>query len=203
MPNGEERTTEAEGSSDLPEVVRTALPMLPPGIFVVAWPGDAERRHLLEAGRLPRLLLVDADAEIPVAADCLEDWVSLPTTVELLLARARTLRAHANAHEPVRPRLGPDGVLRFGAGLATLGQVQSKIMSSLLARFGATVPTDQLLRVGWPAEAPIKEALHGTVRRLRSQIAPLGLEIRTVRSRGYLLTIDPLGPPAPDRRRRH
>ena len=39
----------------------------------------------------------------------------------------------------------------------------------------------------WPTGVPTRNALDVHVLRLRRRIAPLGLEIRTVRARGYLL----------------
>jgi DNA-binding response OmpR family regulator len=44
-----------------------------------------------------------------------------------------------------------------------------------------------LARAGWPDGAPGRNALDVHVLRLRRRVAPLGLAIRTVRSRGYLL----------------
>ena len=57
----------------------------------------------------------------------------------------------------------------------------------LLDRFGAVVSRDNLSRTGWPMGAPGRNALDVHMLRLRRRIAPLGLAIRTVRSRGYLL----------------
>ena len=39
----------------------------------------------------------------------------------------------------------------------------------------------------WPSGVPTRNALDVHVLRLRRRIAPVGLEIRTVRSRGYLM----------------
>ena len=57
----------------------------------------------------------------------------------------------------------------------------------LLDRFGAVVTRDTLADRAWPSGVPTRNALDVHVLRLRRRIAPLGLEIRTVRSRGYLL----------------
>ena len=51
----------------------------------------------------------------------------------------------------------------------------------------AVVSRDALARAGWPEGAPGRNALDVHVLRLRRRLAPLGLAIRTVRSRGYLL----------------
>lgn len=60
-------------------------------------------------------------------------------------------------------------------------------MSALVERFGTVVGRDQLARAGWPDGAPGRNALDVHVLRLRRRIEPLGLVIKTVRSRGYLL----------------
>ena len=46
---------------------------------------------------------------------------------------------------------------------------------------------DQLAKAGWPRGAPGRDALDVHMLRLRRRIAPIGLAIKTVRSRGYLL----------------
>jgi DNA-binding winged helix-turn-helix (wHTH) protein len=57
----------------------------------------------------------------------------------------------------------------------------------MLERYGAVVSRDALSRAGWPQGAPGRNALDVHVLRLRRRLAPIGLVIRTVRSRGYLL----------------
>ena len=60
-------------------------------------------------------------------------------------------------------------------------------MGALIERYAAVVSRDQLARSGWPVGAPGRNALDVHVLRLRRRIAPLGLAIKTVRSRGDLL----------------
>ena len=90
-------------------------------------------------------------------------------------------------HHSEKPELDPDGVLRFGDVWAPLPPVEARLMTALLDRFGAVVSRDQLARSGWPKGAPGRNALDVHVLRLRRRITPLGLAIKTVRSRGYLL----------------
>jgi DNA-binding winged helix-turn-helix (wHTH) protein len=52
---------------------------------------------------------------------------------------------------------------------------------------GLVVHRDALAAAGWPDGAPGRNALDVHVLRLRRRLAPVGLGIRTVRSRGYLL----------------
>jgi DNA-binding response OmpR family regulator len=63
-------------------------------------------------------------------------------------------------------------------------------MSALLERMDAVVSREQLARAGWPRGAPGRNALDVHMLRLRRRIAPIGLAIKTVRSRGYLLEVD-------------
>ncbi|MCA1842891.1 MAG: helix-turn-helix domain-containing protein [Actinobacteria bacterium] len=58
---------------------------------------------------------------------------------------------------------------------------------ALVVRFGAVVGRDTLRRSVWPGSSPGRNVLDVHVLRLRRRLAPLGLAIRTVRSRGYLL----------------
>jgi DNA-binding response OmpR family regulator len=78
-------------------------------------------------------------------------------------------------------------------------------MASLLDRFGAVVSREQLAKTGWPRGAPGRNALDVHMLRLRRRIAPVGLAIKTVRSRGYLLEADSeaAADVAVDDRRRH
>ena len=64
------------------------------------------------------------------------------------------------------------------------------LMSALLERMGAVVSREQLAKSGWPRGAPGRNALDVHMLRLRRRIAPVGLAIKTVRSRGYLLEAD-------------
>ena len=52
---------------------------------------------------------------------------------------------------------------------------------------GMIVSRDALARAGWPDGIPGRNVLDVHIVRLRRRLAPLGLVIRTVRSRGYLL----------------
>jgi DNA-binding response OmpR family regulator len=65
--------------------------------------------------------------------------------------------------------------------------VEARLMTALLDRQGAVVSRDALGRSGWPDGAPGRNALDVHVLRLRRRIDGIGLAIKTVRSRGYLL----------------
>jgi DNA-binding winged helix-turn-helix (wHTH) protein len=86
-----------------------------------------------------------------------------------------------------------DGVIRRGDRWVSLPPVEARLTTALLDRYGAVVSRDALARAGWPAGAPGRNALDVHMLRLRRRLSPLGLAIRTVRSRGYLLERSAVG----------
>jgi two-component system OmpR family response regulator len=141
----------------------------------------------LQEDHLPRLLLVE-DGRLPAVDDCLEDWIRVPADEAELAQRVATLRARANVHGvDGDPALDEDGVLRLGPLWVSLPPVEARLTAALLERVGAVVSREALARAGWPAGAPGRNALDVHVLRLRRRLEVVGLAIRTVRSRGYLL----------------
>jgi hypothetical protein len=158
-------------------------------VVLVRWPLEAERRANLAGRGAPRLLLIDEGHEPPEPADCLEDWVRVPVVEADVDRRLVALSKRLAAHSPPRPELDGDGVLRFGPTWVPLPPVEARLTRPLLDRFGAVVGREALARSGWPNGAPGRNALDVHVLRLRRRLAPVGLVIRTVRSRGYLLEL--------------
>jgi DNA-binding response OmpR family regulator len=141
----------------------------------------------LRVDGVPRLILVDHGASPPEPEDCLEDWVRVPASESEVHSRLASLSSRARAHQPDRPKLDEDGVVRMGDSWVALPPVEARLATALLERFGAVVGREALARAGWPTGAPGRNALDVHILRIRRRIAPLGLAIRTVRSRGYLL----------------
>jgi DNA-binding response OmpR family regulator len=160
-------------------------------VVLVRWPTEGPRREQLKARSAPRLLLIEADAEPPAATDCLEDWIRVPAAESDVTARVRNLATRSGCHDSGSPSLDGDGVLRYNTAWVPLPPVEARLTDALLDRFGAVVSRDNLARAGWPDGAPGRNALDVHVLRLRRRIGPLGLAIRTVRSRGYLLEAAP------------
>jgi len=156
-------------------------------VVLLRWPAESERRDELVAQGTPRLLLVSAGHPPPVGADCLEDWIRVPASESDLSARREALGVRAALHGPAGPTLDDDGVLRAGPAWVPLPPVEARLTEALLRRFGAVVSREALGQAGWPEGPPGRNALDVHVLRLRRRISPLGLAIRTVRSRGYLL----------------
>lgn len=113
----------------------------------------------------------------------------MPADDDDIRARIECIDWRWSEHHGAKPELDEDGVLRFGTGLAPLPPVEARLMTAMLDRFDAVVSREQLTRSGWPNGAPGRNALDVHVLRLRRRINPLGLVIKTVRSRGYLLEL--------------
>jgi DNA-binding response OmpR family regulator len=162
-------------------------------VMLVRWPSEAVQRSRLAEQHVPRLLLIDDGAAPPEALDCLEDWIRLPARESDVRARIEGLRIRSRAHLRTLPEIDGHGVLRFGSGWVSLPPVEARLADALVVRFGAVVGRDTLRRSVWPGSAPGRNVLDVHVLRLRRRLAPLGLAIRTVRSRGYML--EPAEPP--------
>jgi DNA-binding response OmpR family regulator len=159
-------------------------------VVVVRWPAERSHRARLARDEVPRLLLVE-DGAPPVPDDCLEDWVRVPAADADVAARIEGLQARLGHHARPAAGVDEDGVLRVGARWVSLPPVEARLMAPLLERRGAVVSRDALARSGWPDGAPGRNALDVHVLRLRRRIVGVGLVIRTVRSRGYLLEPGP------------
>ena len=155
-------------------------------VVLLRWPVEAPRRERLAGRGVPRLLLVEGGAS-PPPADCLEDWIRVPASDADVSRRVEDLAGRAGRHRPAPPLLDPDGVLRYGPSWTSLPPVDARLAAALVDRFGAVVNRDALGRAGWPDGPPGRNALDVHVLRLRRRLEPVGLVIRTVRSRGYLL----------------
>lgn len=156
-------------------------------VEVVRWPDETRRRERLVVAGEPRLLLVEDGQRPPVVIDCLEDWVRVPAPEQEVQARLDALEVRGKAHAHASPGLDDNGVLRFRDRWVALSPVEARLTQALLRRFGAVVSRESLIKAGWPGEGAARNALDVHVLRLRRRLAPLGLAIRTVRSRGYLL----------------
>jgi hypothetical protein len=156
-------------------------------VVLLRWPADAMRRAQLADRHVPRLLLIEEEAAPPEVGDCLEDWIRVPAPDDDVRTRLAALAARSGRHLTPSPTLDRDGVLRFRGTWVPLPPVEARLTVALVDRFGAVVSRDRLTRAGWPQGAPGRNALDVHVLRLRRRIDPLGLAIRTVRSRGYLL----------------
>jgi DNA-binding winged helix-turn-helix (wHTH) protein len=156
-------------------------------VAVVRWPAERDRLERLRAEGAPRLVLVEAEEPPPPSWDPLEDWIRVPAPEADVRRRAETLRRRAEPPDGVLPVLDEDGLLWVDGRWVAIPPVEARLLDALLDRFGAVVSRDTLGRAGWAAGAPRRNALDVHILRLRRRLEPLGLAVRTVRSRGYLL----------------
>lgn len=177
-----------------------------PGVDValIRWPGEEEKRASLLAARQPRLLLVGSGPP-PVSSSPIEDWIRVPASAIDLEARLESLRRRSRLpeiggpnEEFTTPHLEESGILRFGIGWVSLCPLETRLVAALLQRPGAVVTRQALTEAGWPQVGegrpdPRRNALDAHMLRLRQRLPAIGLTVRPIRSRGYLL--DPL--PAP------
>lgn len=172
--------------------VETLLPYLPVmDVALIRWPSDEGlRTELAEQGH-PRLLLVSPDSDPPVCTDLVEDWVRLPVSRADRTARISMIESRLGNDRRAKPSLDADGMLEHGGLSARLSPLQTDLLGPMIDRFGAVVSRDVLTAAAWPGSSAPGNTLDVTVSRLRRQLRPLGLRIRTVRARGYLLTDEP------------
>jgi len=158
-------------------------------VELLHWPEERARRAELDADNQPRLLLVETDASPPLTIDPIEDWVRLPANHRDVQARVEALRLRSAAG-PTGPTLD-GGVLRTATGWVSLPDLEARIAGVLLARYGKVADRQSLLGAGWPGQSPSRNLLDVHLHRLRRRIDPIGLQIRTVRKRGYVLEPSP------------
>ena len=165
---------------------------------MLRWPEEESRRSRISEAGEPRLLLVPNGEMPPQVGDCLEDWIRVPAAEEEVKARVDALAVRSKAHRsanghndqatvPAAPVLDDFGVLRVNRSWVALPPLEARLAEALLERLGAVTSRDLLIQAGWPRGAPGRNALDVHVLRLRRRLTPVGLAIRTVRSRGYLM----------------
>jgi DNA-binding response OmpR family regulator len=153
------------------------------------WPAEEARRAELRTASIPRLLLVEGNTPPPVASDGLEDWIRIPANEVDLRARIAALELRSAPELGVDPTLDDDGVLHVGRSWVSLSPVEARLISALVDRYGAVVSRDSMERAGWPEAPPTTNALDAHLVRLRRRLERVGLAIRNVRSRGFLLEL--------------
>jgi DNA-binding winged helix-turn-helix (wHTH) protein len=168
-------------------------------VEIVRWPSEEARLADLRSAGRPRLVLVRDGVTPPLTTDVLEDWIRLPASDDDVHARVRVLEDRMRGAEEHRtPQIDESGLLHLDGAWVSLSPVELRLVTALIDRYRAVVSRDTLARAGWPDGIPGRNVLDVHIVRLRRRLAPLGLVIRTVRSRGYLLEADrPAAAPGP------
>ena len=167
---------------------------LRPGeVAVLHWPEDRSARERYRDRGVPRLLLVEPGHVPPHDLDHLEeDWAR--TTADRIEVHARL--AHlATGIEPTaaEPWIDDGDLLRHRAAWVALGPSEARLARVLVDNFGTVVP-GEALGACWE-ESPPEPTVRVAVRRLRRRVGAVGLTIRNVRGRGYVM--DAIGGAAP------
>ncbi len=141
----------------------------------------------MAAGK-PRLLLVEPDADPPITTDPYEDWVRLPAHERDIAARVLGLSGRLS---PPKPLVDENNRLLFSGQWVALSPIEARMAAVLVEQFGTVVSTQEICDRGWEGicepDKPSETALRVHLTRLRKRIAPLGLELRTVRLKGSVL----------------
>lgn len=156
-------------------------------VAIVYWPDEADLAADLGSQGRPLLMLVAPDAEPPAAWDRLSDWLRLPTDERDIRARIESLQRRAE--RPPAPVIDEFDVVWRGARWVALSPVEARVLAVLLDRAGSVLTRRELNAECWKDGVPGERAVDARLPRLRSRIAPLGLRIRTIRSRGFLLEV--------------
>ncbi|MGW3951278.1 helix-turn-helix domain-containing protein [Streptomyces sp. NPDC004752] len=155
-------------------------------VRVVRWPVEMKELEELRRRGIPRLLVVENGATAPIPPDSREDWVRAPVSKADFAARIAALRARADVHHV--PILDQDGLLRHGSGMVVVSPTEMDLLQPLVERFGGLVARYQLIALLRTRRGKASQnALDLHMIRMRRKVARVGLCIRTVSGRGYLL----------------
>ena len=168
-----------------------ALPEAPavPDVVIVRWPEEADGVPRLRALGRPRLLLVAPDAAAPATIECDEDWIRLPAEDADVRARITTIAARAARHSR-SPEVKGDGRLTSRGHWVGLTGIEEVLAGVLSERFGEVVDHGTVEAAASADRQTTSNALRVNISRLRKRIAPLGLVVRRVHNRGYVMDVD-------------
>lgn len=156
-------------------------------VELLSWPRDASRRATLARMGVPRVLLVEPDAEPPSEVGLDEDWVRLPADERDIRARIGHLARFAVRLDDDRPFIDECHVLHRAGATLTLSETEAAVLTMLLERRGSVVSIDELRRSAWRGQLPTRDAVDALIYRLRRRLSGWNLVIRSVRSRGFVI----------------
>ena len=166
------------------------VPNFSPGtsVAIVYWPEDRELAADLAARGHALLMLVQPDAEPPAAWDHRTDWLRIPADERDVEARIEMLQRRLE--RPPAPMIDDFDVVWRGSRWVALSPVEARVFTMLLDREGTVVSRRELNAACWKDGAPEDRAVDARLPGLRARVAPLGITIRTIRSRGFLLEVN-------------
>ncbi len=158
-------------------------------VELVRLPEDGQRWDELREQGKARLALLADDVAPPVNDDPREDWLRLPATDADIRARMMRLQLLTEEESEALPLIDADNRLHVGDQWVALPPTEARLMKALIARIGVVSSRSFLATEGWEGQSVTRNALDTQMLRLRKRIFRLGLTIRTVRSRGYVLEV--------------
>jgi DNA-binding winged helix-turn-helix (wHTH) protein len=85
------------------------------------------------------------------------------------------------------PVVEEDGKFTYAGEWLYLSPVHRRIAATLSERFETPIPYPILIERGWPDTGVSESAFRASILRLRLLLRPLGLEVRAMRNRGWIL----------------
>ena len=105
-------------------------------VVTLRWPVEEERRQVLAASRVPRLLVVDGEHEPPEMLDLFEDWIRVPALEVDRIARLEAIRQRVTITSgPPVPEIDENGL---APAQAVIESAQRRLRPILLTT-GTTV----------------------------------------------------------------
>jgi len=153
---------------------------------LLRFPEDESAREPLRSRGIPRLLLVSHGTPPPLCTDPLEDWIWASASDEDRAHRCAVLSRRAEHRAPT-PAVDHDGLLHVRGRWASLSPIEAVLTSEFVAHFDRLVERSALAQAVWPTGPPRPRTLDTHILRLRRRVADFGLEIETVRSRGWVM----------------
>jgi hypothetical protein len=184
------RPVPAIAADDLPVLTALAAGSIDDDVPVLRWPAEEDRRQALAAAGQPRLLLLGVGQPPPDDWDDLEDWLREPVDPVELEVRRLTVRRRADKARR-RPWFDEAGLLRSGDAWVDIPPGQVPMARLLIDRLDQVVHRDELVTACRSAGVSTHAtAVKAAIGRLERRLAPLGLRLRSIRGRGYMLEID-------------
>ncbi len=152
------------------------------------YPEEQRRLGPLRSLAIPRLLLVADGSTPPVCPDALEDWIWASASTDDRSRRVAALQHRADDRARI-PRIDENGLLHFEGRWVALSPTEAVVAAQLIGRFDRLVERSAVARAVWPHGCSRPRTLDMHMLKLRRRVADVGLEIETIRSRGWLMRL--------------
>ena len=156
---------------------------------MVQWPRDEALRVSLARAGVARLLLVAEHVDPPDVVGINEDWIRVPADERDLVHRAQRLSRWVAHLASERMVLDDDRIAHRGGAAVVLSEQEAALLRLLMNNTGL-VNRSELEAGLWPDGPPSQRSLDNLVFRLRGHLQKLGVAVRSLRSRGFMIEVD-------------